>query len=134
MLGHRQADEAVERGGGFAEHAGTGIGQKLRGPAQVVQQKLRAVAKAGALVLQQGGQIAEQGRIVERHQRAAGNHARVAIRGLLAGRAPVQQGDLEALFLQGQRRCNADHAGSEYGYGNIAHEWLCSGARWMLNQ
>jgi hypothetical protein len=59
--------------------------------------------------------------VVERHQRAAGDDAGIAVGGFLARIAPVDQGDLGAQALQFQGGGNAHHAGAQDGDAGIQH-------------
>ena len=96
VLGHGQADQAVQGRHGFLEDRGAGIEEKAGGPAQVGGQVAPPVAELDGVVPQESRQLPPQAGVVERHERAAGDHAGIAQRGLAAGFLPVDQRDRHA--------------------------------------
>ncbi len=118
----RVPDQRVQRAGGFAEGLLARMGQERQTPAPLAQHRQRVVAEARAASAQQARQLRPQPGVVERHERAARQHAGVAVRGGGARTQRVDHGHLHAALAQRERASRAHHAGAQ-------HQHLLSKAR-----
>ncbi|MNT23589.1 hypothetical protein D3C72_1590110 [compost metagenome] len=128
VFGRGQPDQVVQGLDGFAEDGRPGVQQETRRPAQVLRQVSRAVAELDRVVFQQAGQLPPQARMVERHQRAARQHAGVAHRRFHARVLLVDQGDRRAAAQQLQRAADAHNARAQDD-DVLSHEVLLEASR-----
>ena len=131
----RCADQSMQRGRPRPETRRSRIGQKARDPSGVLNRPERIPAQGGVAVGQVFRQRLPQRRIVERRYRAAADDAGIAIGGLAARLAPVDENDRHPALSRGIGRRYADdaraehhdirfffrHRLSKHRHGNISH-------------
>ena len=110
----RCADQSVQRGRARPETRRSQIGQKTRDPSRVLNCPKRIPAQRGVAVGQIFRQRLPQRRIVERRYRAAADDAGIAIGGLAARLAPVDQNDRHPALSRGIGCRYADDARAEH--------------------
>ena len=110
----RCADQSMQRGRARPETRRSRIGQKTHDPSGVLNCPERIPAQCGVAVGQVFRQRLPQRRIIERRYRAAADDAGIAIGGLAARLAPVDQNDRHPARSRGIGRRYADDAGAEH--------------------
>ena len=110
----RVPDQRVQRGGGLAEVLFARMGQERQTPAPLAQHPQWVVAEARAVPAQQTRQLRPQPGVVERHERAARQHASIAVRCRSARTQRVDHGHGQAALAQRERASDAHHAGAQH--------------------
>ena len=121
----RCADQSVQRGRPRPETRAGRIGQKARDPSGILRRPNRIPAQCRVAVGQVFRQRLPQRGIVERRYRAAADDAGIAIGGLAARLAPVDENDRHPALARGIGCRYADDARAEH------HDINCFFRHWL---
>ena len=127
VLGDRAAKQRTHRAGGLGEPLGLRGGAVRQQPRRDLRQEAEMVVRIGRALERDLGEPREPAGKRRRKHRVALDDAGVAVRGLLARPAAVDQRDREPAPREVQRGRDADDAGAEDDRIGARHE-RCSGA------